>query len=378
MKIALLEITTTVSYGGIQTAMWQLAIALTDSGHRVTVFGGDGALRPELFGRKVDVQTFPFKPREQVLPLGSRFQRVVERLSFSRSARAAVIAGGFDWIILNKPFDFFWPWIMPRGSKTRFAYMSNGTDFIAFDRIMQRRIDPMLCCSYFNAWQLRTRFRHRLPTVIYNGVDTDRFTPDGDVPGLRASMHVPEDAVVFGFVGRLVGWKGLKILLQALVEPCLREVPLRLLVVGDGPQRSELARLSDELGIGDRVSFQPAMPHAAVAGCYRAIDVGVFPSVGDEAFGITIAEAMSCGRPVVATYIGGIPEVVGNEGTCGLLVPPGNPHELAKAMRALALDPQRRRKMGDAARARIQQNYTWSLSCSRLIRALEAAPTAKQ
>jgi glycosyltransferase involved in cell wall biosynthesis len=110
--------------------------------------------------------------------------------------------------------------------------------------------------------------------------------------------------------------------------------------------------------------------HDRLPDYYAAADVGVFPSIGDEAFGITIAEAMSCAKPVIGSYIGGIPEVVGNEGSCGVLVPPGDPRALAQAMRALALDPARRAAMGRAARARIERHYTWELVGQRMRAAL--------
>ena len=112
------------------------------------------------------------------------------------------------------------------------------------------------------------------------------------------------------------------------------------------------------------------MPHDSLPDYYAAADVGVFPSIGDEAFGITIAEAMSCAKPVIGGYVGGIPEVVGNEESCGLLVPPGDSAALAQAMRRLADDAALRTRFGIAARARIERLYTWDMSAQRLLAAL--------
>ena len=77
-------------------------------------------------------------------------------------------------------------------------------------------------------------------------------------------------------------------------------------------------------GVAEQVIFHQPVEHAMLPEFYAACDAGVFPSIGDEAFGITIAEAMACGKPVIASYIGGIPEVVGNEQSAGLLVTPGD------------------------------------------------------
>jgi glycosyltransferase involved in cell wall biosynthesis len=98
----------------------------------------------------------------------------------------------------------------------------------------------------------------------------------------------------------------------------------------------------------------------------------VFPSIGDEAFGITLAEAMSCGCAVLASHIGGMPEVVGNEGTAGRLVVPGRVDAWAEAIRALAIDAGLRDRLGAAARERIVSSFTWQASARRLAWALQA------
>jgi glycosyltransferase involved in cell wall biosynthesis len=259
--------------------------------------------------------------------------------------------------------------MMPSGARTKFAFMSGGTDFFTGDRRLAKRIDAWLACSYFNAWQIKSRYR-RQPVVIYNGVDTERFAPRDDAAATRASLGVAPDEVLFAFAGRLVGWKGVAVAVRALADPVLAGTRSRLLVVGEGDALPELRALAAELGVAERVIFHPPVPHAELPRYYAAADAGVFPSIGDEAFGITIAEAMACGKAVAASHIGGIPEVVGNEETCGLLVPPGDAKALAAAMAALARDPEGRTRMGGAARERIVRLYTWKHSAARVASAL--------
>lgn len=369
MKIAFIDVTATVSFGGVQTAVWQLAAALADLGHAVSVLGGCGDIRPDLGGQPVEVQTFPFMPRGRVIDLGSRFRRIVERASFARHARVAVATGGYDWIVLTKPFDFFWPRIVDRSCHSRFAFMSGGTDFFAGDRRLADDIAAWVCCSHFNAWQIQHRYK-RFPRVIYNGVDVKHFNPDRADPELRASLGVAPGDVLFAFAGRLVGWKGLKVAIRALARSELQHMPVRLLLIGDGDDLPGLRRLAAELGVESRVVFQKPVPHRELPRYYASADAGVFPSIGDEAFGITIAEAMSCGLPVVASYVGGIPEVVGNEGSCGLLCAPGDAAALAASMAALAADPDLRRRLGEAARERIRDTFSWQHAASRLLAAL--------
>jgi glycosyltransferase involved in cell wall biosynthesis len=371
-RLALIDVTVTVSYGGVQTAVWELARALSDLGHEVTVFGGDGPIRPDLGGRPIRIETFPFTPREKVFDLGTRFRRIVERWTFARHARAAVAKGGYDWAMLTKPFDFFWPGMMPAGARTKFAFMSGGTDFFVGDRHFAKRIDAWLACSYFNAWQIKSRYR-RQPVVVYNGVDVAKFAPRDDAAETRASLGVAADATLFAFAGRLVGWKGVAVAIRALADPALAATRSRLLVIGEGDALPELRSIASALGVAERVIFHEPVPHAELPRYYAAADAGVFPSIGDEAFGITIAEAMACGKSVVASHIGGIPEVVGNEESCGLLVPPGDVAALAQAMAAMARDPDRRARMGTAARERIVRLYTWKDSAARVAAALGIA-----
>lgn len=370
MKIAFVDVTVTVTYGGIQTAVWELSRTLHDLGHEVTVIGGEGGIRPDLGGRAISVQTFPFTPREHAPDLGNRFRRLWERLSFARHARASVIAGDFDWVVITKPFDFFWPKLMPAGSRTRFAFRSGGTSFIAGDRYFARGVHAFFANSYFNAWQIKSRYG-RFPTVIYNGVDLERFGPQHRSADFRRQLGLQEQDVLCIFAGRLVGWKGVGISIRALAAEATKDLPIRFLVIGNGPERASLKMLAEKLGVADRVIFKPGMPHGELASCWASADIGLFASIGDEGFSNSMAEAMASGLPVIATAFSGNPETVGNEGNCGLLVAPENAQALADALAMLASDPERRKRMGAAARQRIADNFTWGKVAQRLLAGLK-------
>jgi glycosyltransferase involved in cell wall biosynthesis len=372
MRVGFVDVTATVSYGGVQTAVWQLSRALAARGHDVTVYGGDGALRPLGDDARVAVRTFPFVPRERVPDLGTRFTRTVERWSFARHARGHVARADHDWLVVTKPFDFIWPRLLSRASRTRVCFMSGGTDFFAGDRRLSRRIDAMTACSHFNAWQIAARYK-RHPAVIYNGVDTVQFSPAARSDAVRRSLSPDPTAVLLVFAGRLVGWKGLGVAIDAIAHPALAALPLRLALVGDGPECAKLEERVRQRNAQARVVFHPAVAHAEVPAVYASADIALFPSIGDEAFGIAIAEAMSCGCAVLASHVGGIPEVVGNEGHAGRLVAPGRVGDWVAAIAALAHDASARRRLGAAARERIEANFTWEHAAARLLRELEAA-----
>ncbi|AYA42531.1 glycosyltransferase family 4 protein [Xenorhabdus nematophila] len=366
MKIGFIDVTVTMSYGGIQTAVWELAKALTDAGHEIHIFGGTGDIRPELAGRNIHIHTFPFIPRERVLNIGRRFQRIVERYSFARHAREAVMAENFDWLILTKPFDFFWPRMIPKTSHTKFCYMSGGTSFFKGDRILGKKISAWVACSHFNAWQIQHHFK-QFPSVIYNGVDTDKFKPiDSDI---RIRLGINEDTFLLTFAGRLVGWKGMKVAIEAMT--LLRDKDVKLLIIGAGEELKQLEKRVSALKLKESVIFHPPVSHDQLPKFYAAGDAGLFPSIGDEAFGITIAEAMACGRPVIASYIGGIPEVVGNENQAGILVTPGDAPAIAASVNHLLSLEDRGKGMGKCARQRIEAMYTWEHSANRLLNAIK-------
>lgn len=366
MKIAFVDVTVTVSFGGVQTAVWELARQLHDEGHQISVFGGIGNIRPDMGGRTIDVRTFPFTPREKALDLGSRFRRFWERWTFARHVRPEIVAGDFDWVIITKPFDFFWPWLMPAGSRTRFAFRSGGTDFILGDRFLGKKISAWFANSHFNAWQIKSRYGI-YPTVIYNGVDLERFGPQHRSAELRAELGLQDNEVACIFAGRLVGWKGVSVTLKALASSPLCDLPVRFILIGDGPEKENLLKQAESLGIGERLIHRAGMPHDELPRWWASADIGVFSSVGDEGFSNSIAEAMASGLPVIATAFSGNPETVGNEGSCGVLVTPGDSVALAEALAGLLRDAAHRQDMGRAARRRIADRFTWDKVVGRLL-----------
>jgi glycosyltransferase involved in cell wall biosynthesis len=200
--------------------------------------------------------------------------------------------------------------------------------------------------------------------VVYNAVDLARFHPDGPGAPLDELAGMPaatSDALRVGLVATMGLWKGHEVFLRALslLPP---ELAVRGYVVGGriyATAGSEvdpdaLRRLAAELGISDRVGFTGFVDDPAAA--MRALDVVVHASTQPEPFGLVIAEAMACGRPVVVSAAGGAGEIV-REGVDALGVPPGDAAELAVAIRRLAEDPVLRARLGAEGRARAERDF---------------------
>ncbi len=223
MKIAFYDVTVTNSFGGVQTVIWELANEFVLMGVDVHIYGGHGDIRPKNLHDFIQVFTFPFIHRDKVPDLGSRFQRIIERLSMTFHASHRLRGGNYDIVILTKPFDFFVPFLAGDNKKTKYAFISEGTDFFPGDRYLSRRIDYWFSCSNFNAWQIASHYK-RYPKVIYNGVDTNKFHPMQKDVDLARSLGIKEKEFVFIFAGRLVGWKGVRYIIEAMEYPRVRKL----------------------------------------------------------------------------------------------------------------------------------------------------------
>lgn len=194
--------------------------------------------------------------------------------------------------------------------------------------------------------------------VIPNGADPSHFA-DVDRGVARRALGLPADRPVALFVGHLTELKGVADLVDAMgstaADPGVR--PL-LAIVGEGPLRAELETRVAELGLGESVRFAGKVPHDDVGAWMGACDVLVLPSLS-EGLPTVICEAMVAGRAVIATPVGGTPELV-EDGATGALVAPGDVPALANALRAVLGTPGRAEAMGGLAAARAKETLTWS------------------
>ena len=183
--------------------------------------------------------------------------------------------------------------------------------------------------------------------VIYNAVKFGRRPLATDRETARFALRLPPDALVLGTLGRLTEQKGQRTLLQALASLAQSQPNLVAFLAGDGPMRAELEAEAARLGLSDRVRFLGIRRDRATL--YAAMDVFVLPSRW-EGLSLALVEALGTGLPVVATDVGGNPEVV-RHGETGLTIPPDRPDALADALGRLAREPDLRTQLGEAAAA---------------------------
>ena len=205
--------------------------------------------------------------------------------------------------------------------------------------------------------------------VVPNFVDLERFDPAKATPRLRQELGLRPDAVVIGYLGRLVPKKGIDVLIKAFALVHQRYPKAVLTLIGgndDGSYRdmeAEYRELAASLGVADStyfVGFQEDVPNWAID-----LDINVLPSIEPESFGRVLIEAGSLGVPSVTSAHGGAMSVV-KEGETGLLAAPGSVEALADALCELTGDDALRKQMGAAARADARANYDASRISSQI------------
>ncbi len=200
--------------------------------------------------------------------------------------------------------------------------------------------------------------------VIYNGVDLNRFAPADDRAELRHRLGLPVNGVGICTVSRLVDAKGIPELVSSFRTVLKANADAWLVIVGGGPLESQVRSWARELG-GRLVAAGP-VAHARVPEYLKAADVFALPS-HREGVPVALLEAMACGLPVVATAVGGIPEVV-TDGLTGLLGHPHDEENLTQNLIRLVGDADLRRTMGAASQDLIRSSFQWDHGSAKLAR----------
>jgi phosphatidyl-myo-inositol alpha-mannosyltransferase len=189
--------------------------------------------------------------------------------------------------------------------------------------------------------------------IIPNGIDIERFTPDGPV-----KTEYMDGKVNIVFVGRLEKRKGLGYLIKACGILRKEHSNFRLIVVGPGTRlRPGYEELAQEVGL-DNIVFAGYASDTELADYYRTADIFCAPAIGGESFGIVLLEAMACGKPVIASSIDGYASVM-HDTEGGMLVPPEDEAALAESIKMIIDNRALREKIGDRGRASAQ-GYSWN------------------
>jgi glycosyltransferase involved in cell wall biosynthesis len=228
--------------------------------------------------------------------------------------------------------------------------------FLSAERMLARLSDRLIAVGE----EQRQEIAHygiggaRQLVAVPLGLELDPFLADTPRGALRAELGVPPDVPLAGIVARLVPVKAHETFLEAAAELRRGHPTARFVIVGDGERRAALEAQAGALGLGDAVHFL-GWRHD-LASVYADLDVVCLTSL-NEGSPVALIEAMAAARPVVATAVGGVPEVV-RDGASGYLVPPRDPVALAARIAEVLAAPETARRLGLAARDAVYPKYT--------------------
>jgi glycosyltransferase involved in cell wall biosynthesis len=236
-------------------------------------------------------------------------------------------------------------------------------------RAMSWPVSTVICVSGYGyrCFTERGLFPAGRCAMIYNGVDLDRVVESTERAGsFRRRFSIPGDRKIVLQISWIIPEKGILDLLAAARVVASRNPEAHFVIVGEGPFREEYTRRASELGLREHVTFTGLLEDPFSDGAYDAADVVCQVSRWEEVFGWVIAEAMAYRRPVIATRVGGIPEVVAHDES-GWLIERGDVEGLAQNVLLLLEDPARRQAMGMAGRKRVEAKFSLRKNVAQLV-----------
>lgn len=316
-------------------------------------------------------QTAPDRVRERPWYLG-----LVPGYALSGMAAAARLArrGGFDlvhvhWPIPHALFGLAAKWAagIPMVSSfhgVELTWTRRQLPFLLpFLRYVIRTSDAVTANSTYTAGMIQAVYDRPVERIPFGATITARPLP-------RPAEGGSDRPFELLFAGRLVERKGVHYLLDAMAAVRASR-PVRLRVVGDGPMRGDLEARAAALGLGDRVRFDGFVSNEELAERFAACDAFVLPAIVDakgdtEGLGVVLVEALSYGKPAIASAAGGIVDIV-RDGETGVLVPPGDVGALARAIAELADDPARAHALGVRGAELVEREFSWPVIVERLV-----------
>lgn len=191
--------------------------------------------------------------------------------------------------------------------------------------------------------------------IVHDGIDVNKFKPF-DANKFRKKLGISKRERVIVSSGRIGKQKGYHLIIEILPE-LLKHFDTKLIIVGTGDYIENLKKLANKTGVSDKVIFVGKATDENMVKYYNLADIFVFPTLRIEAFGIVVAEAMACGKPVITTRIGGIPTVV-DDNENGFLIQMGNKEELKNKILMLLRDDIMAKRIGKAAREKVVKNFS--------------------
>jgi glycosyltransferase involved in cell wall biosynthesis len=291
----------------------------------------------------------PINDVRSLVALFRHIRKIEPHIVHTHTSKAGILGRLAAWLarvptIIHTPHGHVFYGHFGRSLSRMFLQMEKLLGRITHHQIA---LTPEECNDYVNLGVAKSNNL----SVIHSGVDLNRFKLNAaETNHKRKELSIPPDSLVVGYVGWLIPIKGVTYLVNAMAEVIQRHPNSLLVLVGKGDEKAEeeikLKEQVENLGLVDNVRFLGWRPDVnEIMVCF---DIFVLPSL-NEGMGRVLVEAMAAGLPIVASRVGGIPDLV-KDGENGLLVPPANASALAKAISDLLTDKKKQKRMAEAGK----------------------------
>jgi len=354
-KIRILHLVEDLKVGGLENVFASIVLGLDKTKYQSQVWclaqGGDVAT--ELIGKGVAVWILGEKSYYNPLRV-LHLARLIRVEKFHIIHAHGYFAGTFGrmaGIIAHVPIII---------AHVHSAYHEYALRNLVIENILSRFTDRVVCVSKaVQRFVVETeRIREDKTCLIYNAACI--IPPDGNIETIlqkREQLGIDKQDVVITILASLTPNKGHRVLLDAFAQVAKKHPHIKLLIVGTGPLMEKLRDITSHLGVASKVIF--AGRRRDIAPLLQLSDISLLPSITREGLGVALIEAMSMGLPLIGTKVGGIPEVIAHN-VNGLLVSPGDSHELAAAMDTLVQDGEMRKQMGGRGKEIYEEKFTMS------------------
>lgn len=377
MKIALSSDWVYPSVGGVQSHILGLATNLTMKGHEVIIItkGQSDETVFDLYNGNIrEIRAEPIVRFKHVImpPKASDLQKVLEREkvdivhghhAFTPTALMSIDIAknqGIPTVLTNhsisiaSSYDMVWDFM----SQVLFPikrYVKQADEVIAVSQAAAEFIERFL--------------DNKQAIVIPNGVDVNKFTKPFN-PNPEFIEQIPSDCPLILSVGRLSFRKGFHLLIEAMPRILKKNPDAKLIIAGKGYMMMYLKTLVESLGLSNNVNLIGYVPDDSLPWLYNKCNVFVLPSILAESFGITVIEAMASSKPVVASKMGGVPEII-QEDVNGLLFQPWDSSELSDKINRILSNKEYAESLSKQARIDAIEKYDWKVITNKIEKVYE-------
>ncbi len=285
----------------------------------------------------------------------------------------------YDWVISRTRFFLtsVLAGIWARKRKIKWLHIEHGSDFVKlnsvwksflarmfdyiFGRWILRQADKVVANSKASAEFCKKLYSKRKYQVIYRGVEIDKIIDN------KVVREKYRNKVIILFAGRLIDGKGVSDLIEAM--DLIKINDWILLLVGDGPRKSDLENQVKNINLENQVFFLGQMNHQDLMGILNVSDIVINPSY-TEGIPTNIIEAAKCGKAIIATDVGGTREII-DDGISGILIPPKQPKILASKIKFLIENNEIRKQMGNIAKEKVKNSFDWKVSIKKYMEILK-------